>query len=126
MSTQEHWNKAYSSKPHEGLSWYQTEPTLSLGLIADCMVDPDAAIGDIGGGASLLVDGLLDRGYRNITVLDISDEAVRQAKQRLGASAAKIQWRAENGLVPRAEFIGTTKSERAGDGLLNFAVPYSN
>ena len=50
MSTREHWNKAYPSKPHEGLSWYQAEPTLSLGLIADCTVDPDAAIGDIGGG----------------------------------------------------------------------------
>ena len=96
MSTQEHWNKAYSSKPYEGLSWYQAQPTLSLGLIADCMVDPDAAIVDIGGGASLLAENLLDRGYRNITVLDISDEAIRQAKHRLGASAAKIQWRAEN------------------------------
>jgi 2-polyprenyl-3-methyl-5-hydroxy-6-metoxy-1,4-benzoquinol methylase len=96
MSTKEHWNKAYSSKPHEGLSWYQAEPALSLGLIAECLIEPDAAIVDIGGGASHLVDGLLDRGYRNITVLDISDEAIRQAKQRLGAKAATIQWCAEN------------------------------
>ncbi len=92
MSTQEHWNKAYSSESHEGLSWYQSEPTLSLRLIEECGVDPGASITDVGGGASLLVDHLLNRGFKSVVVLDISDEAIRKTKIRLGASASKVQW----------------------------------
>lgn len=74
------------------MSWFQTRPALSLELIANCGADSSAAIIDIGGGASLLVDYLLQRGHTDITVLDISAAALQKSKHRLGADAAKVCW----------------------------------
>jgi 2-polyprenyl-3-methyl-5-hydroxy-6-metoxy-1,4-benzoquinol methylase len=87
-----HWENVYSTKqPHE-VSWTQEVPTTSLNLIRSFAIDKSAGIIDIGGGDSNLVDFLLDEGYNNITVLDISGEALERAKKRLGPKAANVKW----------------------------------
>lgn len=87
-----HWENVYSTKqPHE-VSWTQETPTTSLKLIQGFNLDKSAGIIDIGGGDSKLVDFLLDGGYTNITVLDISGEALERAKKRLGAKADSVKW----------------------------------
>lgn len=89
---QNHWNTVYSTKqPHE-VSWTQEKPQTSLDFIHSFQVLKTAKIIDIGGGDSKLVDYLLNEGYENITVLDISDKALERAKARLGEKALKVQW----------------------------------
>jgi len=87
-----HWENIYQTKDISTVSWYQPTPLTSLELIADCNLDKDAAIIDIGGGDSFLPDHLLALGYTNITVLDISEKALSNAKLRLGEDASKIRW----------------------------------
>lgn len=89
---QAHWDSAYIRKGVDELSWYQRSPALSLQLIDACGVSADEAIIDVGGGASRLVDHLIERGYRNLSVLDISPEALRHARQRLGSRADQVEW----------------------------------
>jgi SAM-dependent methyltransferase len=89
---QGHWDKVYGSKNPTEVSWYQPHLEQSLELIRRTDVKPDAAIIDVGGGASTLVDDLLDGGYHNITVVDISDDALAVAKRRLGPRAAHVTW----------------------------------
>lgn len=87
-----HWEKVYATKqPHE-VSWTQEVPRSSLDLIQDLGLALDARIIDIGGGDSRLVDHLLERGYMNVSVLDISGEALQRAQQRLGEKAAQVTW----------------------------------
>lgn len=88
----DHWEKVYENKSPLELSWYQKTPSLSLKLIENAKLKKDAAIIDVGGGASLLVDHLYERGYRNLAILDISRRALEHAKQRLGDSATTISW----------------------------------
>jgi len=88
----QHWETVYGNKTAEETSWYQLFPRLSLSMIARARVGRDAALIDIGGGASLLVDNLLDQGYRDLTVLDISAGALAQASSRLGQRAGRITW----------------------------------
>jgi len=92
MPIREHWDRIYRRGAPSALSWYQAEPTLSLELIRRASPDLNAPIIDVGGGASTLVDVLLDAGYRNITVLDLSDAALRVARERLGERAAMVRW----------------------------------
>jgi SAM-dependent methyltransferase len=87
-----HWEKVYTTKSENEVSWFQENPALSLELIAMARLTPDAAIVDVGGGASRLVDGLLARGFQNITVLDLSEAALLVAKARLGDQAKRVQW----------------------------------
>ena len=87
-----HWDKIYLSKKPEELSWTQDIPRTSLAFILSTQLDFQARIIDIGGGNSNLVDFLLDFGYKNITVLDISEQALITAQQRLGARADKVKW----------------------------------
>lgn len=92
MDSKQHWEKVFSTKqPHE-VSWTQAIPQTSLDLIAQTGVPKEAPIIDIGGGDSLLVDHLLKLGYTDITVLDISGEALKRAQARLGQNAEKVQW----------------------------------
>ncbi len=77
-----HWETIYKTKPLETVSWYQPKPKTSLELIASLNLPKDAAIIDIGGGDSFLVDHLLELGYTNLTVLDISKGAIERAKKR--------------------------------------------
>lgn len=92
MSTKQHWETVYNTKqPHE-VSWTQAIPYTSLQFIQGFNLPKDAAIIDIGGGDSNLVDHLLDLGYSNITVLDISKKALERAKERLGDKAKNVTW----------------------------------
>jgi len=92
MNRQEHWNKVYETKGPHDVSWYQTRPATSLRLIEASGVGPDQGIIDVGGGASVLVDFLLDPGFQKLAVLDISAAALEHAQQRLGARAREVAW----------------------------------
>lgn len=90
--SQHHWEGIYRTMDPTQVSWYQPEPRLSLELILHVAPDTASPIIDVGGGASTLVDGLLEAGYRNVTVLDLAPSALTIAQQRLGERAAKITW----------------------------------
>lgn len=87
-----HWNDIYSTKDLKDVSWFQPTPTHSFHLFKEFNIPTNSKIIDIGGGNSLFVDHLLDLGYQDITVLDISDSAIESAKKRLGKRAQNIQW----------------------------------
>lgn len=92
MSAKEHWESVYENKNPDQVSWTQERPDISLRLIQDCELPKSAKIIDIGGGDSKLVDFLLEEGYENITVLDISTKALDKAKKRLGKKADNVHW----------------------------------
>jgi len=92
MTTKEHWETVYETKNPDQVSWTQDKPTVSLQLIANRNLPKTAKIIDIGGGDSKLVDYLLEDGYTNITVLDISTKAIAKAQARLGEKAKQVQW----------------------------------
>ena len=87
-----HWETIYSNKPPSELSWTQDVPSLSLAMIESLKLPKDAPIIDVGGGESQLVDHLLKLGYTDLSVLDISSEALKRSKKRLGISAQQIDW----------------------------------
>lgn len=89
---QNHWDNVYATKAETEVSWFQESPTASLDLIHSLVVSRQARIIDIGGGASRLVDALLDEGFEAPTVLDLSENALAVAKARLGARAQKAHW----------------------------------
>ena len=88
----QHWDGVYESKPCTEVSWYEPMPETSLACIADCNLEKDDAIIDIGAGDSFLAEFLLAQDYTNITVLDISEKAVERAKERLGERAEQLEW----------------------------------
>lgn len=88
----QHWNNVYKTKTPNEVSWTQHKPTTSLDFIRSFNIEKSAKIIDIGGGDSNLVDYLLEEGYQNITVLDISEKALEKAKKRLGEKAKNVQW----------------------------------
>lgn len=92
MDRKAHWQNIYTSKALNEVSWYQPKPETSLEQITQNCLDKDAAIIDVGGGDSFLADHLLALGYKDITVLDISEAAIERAKKRLGENAANITW----------------------------------
>jgi trans-aconitate methyltransferase len=92
VDRREHWNDVYRTKAPEQVSWYQRRPDLSLALIAATGVGKDAGIIDVGGGASVLIDYLLDLGYTNLAVLDLSGAALNVSRSRLGARATAVEW----------------------------------
>lgn len=87
-----HWDKIYSTKLLNEVSWYEATPHTSLSFLRQLHVPFDARIIDVGGGDSLFVDHLLGLGYMDITVLDISASAINKAKLRLGDKAANVKW----------------------------------
>jgi len=89
---QAHWEGVYTKKGENEVSWFQESPAPSLQLIAQVGATPASAIIDIGGGASRLVDNLIQQGFEDVTVLDLSEAALEAAKARLGGSAAQVQW----------------------------------
>lgn len=92
LDREKHWEKIYSDKSPLEVSWYQNEPALSLNLIQHANIRKDDFIIDVGGGASLLVDRLMDSGYTRLAVLDISAKALEVAKERLSERATEIEW----------------------------------
>ena len=91
-----HWENVYKDSLPQRVSWYQEEPTLSMQLIRKVRLASDAAIIDVGGGASTLVDMLCDAGYTNIGVLDVSASALAHAKDRLADKACGVEWYVED------------------------------
>ena len=87
-----HWTSAYEDKGTTGVSWYQPTPTMSLSLLERLGVNANAGIIDIGGGASTLAAALLDRGFHNLTVLDVSERALELSQEHLGARAGEVTW----------------------------------
>jgi len=92
MSAQEHWEKVYATKAPDQVSWFRPHLETSLALIGRAAGDRSESIIDVGGGPSTLVDDLIGRGYRHITVLDISQAAIEVAKERLGEASESVQW----------------------------------
>jgi 2-polyprenyl-3-methyl-5-hydroxy-6-metoxy-1,4-benzoquinol methylase len=87
-----HWENVYTTKGESEVSWFQENPAPSLELIDMARLPLEAAIVDIGAGASRFVDGLLARGFENVTALDLSEAALGVAKVRLGHQASRVQW----------------------------------
>ncbi len=92
MQQKQHWEKVFETKADSEKSWFQPYPETSVQFIKELNIPKDAAIIDVGGGDSYLADALLQEGYNNITVLDISVKALQNAQKRLGKNAEKIKW----------------------------------
>lgn len=90
------WDKVYTDKSEKEVSWFQEHPKTSLNWIAELNLSKDASIIDVGGGNSRLVDHLLESGFTNITVLDISEVALNKLKTRLGDKASNVKYIASN------------------------------
>ncbi len=102
MDSKQHWEQVYATKSSDSVSWFQEHADQSLRLIHNTELGKDAAIIDVGGGASNLVDDLVAEGYTDLTVLDLSSAALAVAKQRLGKQADAVHWM--EGDITRAEF----------------------
>jgi 2-polyprenyl-3-methyl-5-hydroxy-6-metoxy-1,4-benzoquinol methylase len=93
MHMQQHWEKVYETKASNQVSWFRPHLETSLALIERAAIgNLEAAIIDVGSGASTLLDDLIERGYRNIAVLDISQAALSVARNRLGKAGEAVQW----------------------------------
>ena len=92
MDNKEHWEKVYATKAPDAVSWYAPHLETSLNLIHQASANKDDAIIDIGGGEATLVDDLLSDGYKDISVLDISQKAIDVARARMGKQANQVHW----------------------------------
>lgn len=92
MQQKQHWEKVFETKTDSEKSWFQPYPATSVQFIKELNIPKDAAIIDVGGGDSYLVDALVQEGYKDITVLDISGKALQNTQKRLGKNAGKVKW----------------------------------
>jgi SAM-dependent methyltransferase len=92
MDPKTHWETIYRTKDVHEVSWFQSEARRSLDLISRICPDRSAPIIDVGAGASVLVDNLLDTGYRDLSVLDLAEAGLAISRDRLGADSAKVKW----------------------------------
>ncbi|MFY8021349.1 MAG: class I SAM-dependent methyltransferase [Bacteroidia bacterium] len=92
LERKKHWENIYQTKDLKDVSWYQATPSTSLEFIEQFNISKTSKIIDVGGGDSLFVDHLLDRGFTDITVLDISAASLERAKHRLGERSSKVKW----------------------------------
>lgn len=92
MDKKAHWENVYSTKGRDEVSWFREHLDTSLKMIVGTGVGYEAAIIDVGGGNSTLVDDLIERGFIDVSVLDISGKAISDSKERLGAKAATVNW----------------------------------
>ena len=92
MNESQHWDSVYNTKAENEVSWFQLYPKTSMEFVELFNLPLSANIIDIGGGDSHFVDLLLDKGFKNIYVLDISDKAIERAKKRLGSKGSKVHW----------------------------------
>ena len=92
MEAKSHWERVYRTRQPDEVSWYRPHLDVSLGLITAAVTNRDASIVDVGGGEATLVDDLLDLGYRDLAVLDISETALGVAQARLGREADNVKW----------------------------------
>lgn len=92
LNAKEHWENVFHTKKFNEVSWYQENPKTSIKLILSTHPDKDARIIDVGGGDSNLIDKLLELGFKNISVLDVSLKALEKAQQRLGLKSRLVRW----------------------------------
>jgi len=103
VSKKNHWQEVWSEAHPGTVSWYQETPDLSLRMIEASGIGKDARVIDIGAGASTLVDSLLDRGFKNVAVLDLAEASVRHTRARLGARSEAVTWLTEDVTAFRPE-----------------------
>jgi len=107
MDPKSHWEGIYRNKLPTKVSWYQPHALRSLDLIRRVSPPPDGPIIDVGGGASTLIDDLLDAGYHDLTVLDLSTTALAESRTRLGTRAGTVRWIEADildALLPKASY----------------------
>ncbi len=92
MNAKAHWEKVYTTKAVTEVSWFQAHDALTLNMIQQAALPLSATILDVGGGASTLVDDLMAKGYTELSVLDISGNALKTAQSRLGQQASQVLW----------------------------------
>jgi 2-polyprenyl-3-methyl-5-hydroxy-6-metoxy-1,4-benzoquinol methylase len=92
MDTQAHWERVYGAKAPTEVSWFRPHLETSLALMERVAGDRSVSIIDVGGGESTLVDDLIAKGFRNVTVMDISQTAIEHSKKRIGPAAAQVVW----------------------------------
>lgn len=92
MKRKAHWERIYAKHAPNEVSWFQVKPEISLRMVEASGVGPDGLIIDVGGGASTLVDHLLDAGYKNVSVLDLARAGAEQARARLASRADEVKW----------------------------------
>jgi len=106
MNVQTHWEKIYREKRPDAVSWYRPHLERSIELIEKAASGHFAAILDVGGGESTLVDDLVARGYQNISVLDVSQTAIDVTRRRLGTASERVQWLTTD--IANADFAANT------------------
>ncbi len=92
MDHKQHWDRVYGEKSEQELSWHQDSPAVSLDLMHEAKITTASSVIDIGGGTSRVAENLLDMGLRDVTVLDLSENALRDAQDRLGPASASVTW----------------------------------
>ena len=92
MEPRDHWRDVYAARRPEEVSWYQASPAPSLAALDRLGADPGMALVDVGAGASRLADALLDRGWGDVTLIDIAEPALEATRRRLGPRAGKVRW----------------------------------
>ncbi|MBZ5538645.1 MAG: class I SAM-dependent methyltransferase [Acidobacteriia bacterium] len=92
MNVDEHWERLWTGKRPNEVGWFEAKPTTTLELIGDITLKHDSEIVDVGGGASTLVDELLDRGFERLTVVDLAESSLNIARARLGPRADRVRW----------------------------------
>lgn len=104
MDKTAHWENVYQTKNSTDVSWYEPDPKQSLDLILNAAGEKRGRVIDVGGGQSFLVDRLLDSGFKQVAVMDISSAAIEATKARLGERAAQVDWMVAD--VTQAESLG--------------------
>jgi len=121
-----HWETIYQTKDLKDVSWFQPTPETSLDFLKQFNISLNAKIIDVGGGDSFLVDHLLELGYTDITVLDISEAAIKRAKERLGEKANAIKWIIEDAAKFRPTELYDFWHDRAAFHFLTDETEISN
>lgn len=127
MSTKkEHWEKVFSTKQENEVSWYQSKPQTSIHFFTENNIPKEAKIIDIGGGDSYLIDNLLELGYHNLFLLDISENAIERIKNRLGAKSEKVTFIVSDVLDFQPETTFDVWHDRASFHFLTTEVEIEN
>ena len=119
MDWERHWQGVYRRRGPTEVSWYQEEPAPSLAALAESGIDHHASLIDVGGGASALVDRLVDQGWSDVTVLDVAASSLAAAQERLGDRAARVHWIAHDLLTWQPDRLYDVWHDRA---LFHFLV----
>ena len=96
MDRQQHWEKIYGTRSYDDVSWYQPNPLTSLALLEQAAISTQRSVIDVGAGASFFVDRMLEKGFADITVVDISSSALKLVEERLGEQGKNVTFHVED------------------------------